>query len=119
MAPRIFSWQMRWWVAVFPIDEILRKGEGSADEVEVYITEGQSVSGDLKRTKVSRAVESRYFGLSVRTIKDGRIGNSSSSNPGDWEKCLDASVASGRLATPLPWKGLPDPAPIDNRPVAY
>jgi len=119
MALLIFSWPMRWWVAVFPIDEILRKGEGIADEVEVYITEGQSVSGDLKRTKVSRAVESRYFGLSVRTIKDGRIGNSSSSNPGDWEKCLDASVASGRLATPLPWKGLPDPAPIDDRPVAY
>jgi PmbA protein len=119
MAPLIFSWLMQWWVAVFPIDEILRKGERSADEVEVYITEGQSLSGDLKRTKVSRAVESRYFGLSVRTIKDGRIGNSSSSNPRDWEKCLDASVASGRLATPLPWEGLPDPAPVDHRPIAF
>jgi PmbA protein len=106
-------------VAVFPIDEILRKGVGIADEVEVYLTEGQSVSGELKRTKVSRAVESRYFGLSVRTIKEGRIGNSSSSNPGDWEKCLTASIASGKLATPQPWNGLPDPAPLDNRPVAY
>jgi PmbA protein len=106
-------------VAVFPIDEILKKGSQTADEVEVYITDGLSVSGDLKRTKVSRAVESRYFGLSVRTIKNGRIGNSSSSNPGDWEKCLDASIASGKLATPQPWKGLPGPASLDDRPIAY
>lgn len=115
----IFSWAVRWWVAVFPIEEILRKGSAVADEVEVYITEGVSVSGDLKRTKVSRAVESRYFGLSVRTIKDGRIGNSSSSNPGDWEKCLNASVESGKLASSQIWKGLPDPFPLDSRPIAY
>jgi PmbA protein len=106
-------------VAVFPIDEILKRGSQIADEVEVYITEGLSVSGDLKRTKVSRAVESRYFGLSIRTIKNGRIGNSSSSNPADWEKCLDASVASGKLATPQPWKGLPYPVSLDERSIAY
>lgn len=106
-------------MAVFPIEEILRKGSVIADEVEVYVTEGLSVSGDLKRTKVARVVESRYFGLSVRTIKDGRIGSSSSSNPRDWEKCLNASVDSGKLATPQHWKGLPGPIPLDNRPVAY
>ncbi|MDD1706181.1 MAG: TldD/PmbA family protein, partial [Methanoregulaceae archaeon] len=104
---------------MFPIEEILRKGSRIADEVEVYISDGLSVSADLKRTKVSRAVESRYFGLSVRTIKDGRIGNSSTSNPKDWEKCLNASLASGNLATPQIWKGLPDPAPLDSRPIAY
>lgn len=119
MVPLIFSWPVRWWVAVFPIEEILRKGSFVADEVEVYVTQGQSVSGDLKRTKITRAVESQYFGLSVRTIKDGRIGNSSSSNPGDWEKCLNASVASGKLATPQLWKGLPGPVPLDSRPIAY
>lgn len=119
MALLMCSCPVRWWVAVFPIDEILRKGAALADEVEVYITEGHSVSGELKRTKVSRSVESRYFGLSIRTIKDGKIGNTSSSNPGDWEQCLAASVASGRLATPQPWNGLPDPAPIDNRPLAF
>jgi PmbA protein len=119
MVPPIFFWPVRWWVAVFPIDEILKRGSQIADEVEVFITDGLSVSGDLKRTNVSRAVESRYFGLSIRTIKNGRIGNSSSSNPSDWEKCLDASVASGKLATPQPWKGLPDPVSLDDRPMAY
>ncbi|MDD1710364.1 MAG: TldD/PmbA family protein [Methanoregulaceae archaeon] len=106
-------------MAVYPIDEILRKGSVLADEVEVYISEGLSVSADLKRTKVSRAVESQYFGLSIRTIKEGKIGTSSSSNPQGWEKCLNASLASGSLATPQPWQGLPYPAGLDSRPIAY
>ena len=104
---------------MYPIEEILRKGAVLADEVEVYLTEGVALSVELKRAQVSRVAESRYFSLSVRTIKDGRIGNSQSSNPRDWEKCLDASVASGTIATEQPWNGLPHPAKLDSRPIAF
>jgi PmbA protein len=89
------------------IEEILREGRALAGEVEVYVVEGRSVSLELKRKEVSRAVESRSFALSIRTIDRDRIGTSSTSNPAAWRPCLAASVASGRLASPQSWGGLP------------
>ena len=102
-----------------PIEDLLARGSTIADEVEVYLYRGRSVSADLKRRQVSRAAESRHFGLSIRTITDGMIGSSSTSNPLDWVQCLDAAVASSRLATPQSWNGLPDPEQLDPTPVAY
>lgn len=119
MVHRISSLPERWWVAVAPIEDILARGSAIADEVEVHIVRGRAVSADLKRRQVSRAAESRHFGLSIRTIQEGRIGSSSTSNPAEWERCLDAALASGSLATPQPWNGLPDPVPLDPRPIAY
>jgi PmbA protein len=98
---------MRWLVAVEAIEEILREGRALANEVEVFVVEGTSVSLELKRREVSRAVESRSFALSIRTIDRDRIGTSSTSNPAAWRQCLAASVASGRLASPQDWGGLP------------
>ncbi|NYT08170.1 MAG: TldD/PmbA family protein [Methanomicrobiales archaeon] len=100
---------MRWWAAVEILDDILTAGSRSADEVEVYLIEGRSVSAELKRSVVSRSIESRHFSLSIRIITGGRIGTSSTSNPADWRRCLEAAVASGKLATPQVWNGLPGP----------
>ena len=101
------------------LDDILRAGSRSADEVEVYLVQGQSVSAELKRDVVSRSIESRHFSLSIRTITAGKIGSSSTSNPADWRRCLEAAVASGELATPQPWKGLPDPRPLGGSDLSY
>jgi PmbA protein len=99
-------------VAVDLIEGILKTGEASAQEVEVYLVEGTSVSAELKRDKVAMATGSRDWGLSIRTIDRGQIGMSATSSPERWEECLAAALASMKLATPQEWKGLPGPADL-------
>jgi PmbA protein len=101
---------MRWWVAVALIDRILRQGARQADEVEIFYATGIAVSAELKRRNVNIATRSEECGLGIRTIDKGRIGSSTTHNPKRWRECLDAAIASGRLATPHRWDGLPKSA---------
>jgi PmbA protein len=101
---------MRWWVAVALIDRILRQGVRQADEVEIFYATGTAVSAELKRRNVNIATRSEECGLGIRTIDKGRIGSSTTHNPKRWRECLDAAIASGRLATSHQWDGLPRPA---------
>jgi PmbA protein len=110
---------MRWWVAVAWIDQLVEEGQKLVDEVEVYYVEGTSVSADLKKRKISLATTSDDCGLGIRTIHQGRIGSSSTNNPGQWRECLAAAVASGKLATPQAWNGLPGPVPVDQTPLSF
>ena len=115
------SFSMRWWVAVAWIEELIREGQKSVDEVEVFYVEGTSVSADLKQKKVNLATTSRDCGLGIRTIHKGRIGSSSTNDPGTWRDCLAAAVASGKLATPQDMErpagaGLPSRLPLSFDP---
>jgi len=110
---------MRWWAAVEWIDQIIQKGLKSVDEVEVFYVEGRSVSADLKQKKINLASASEDCGLGIRTIHKGRIGSSSTNDPGNWSECLDAAVASGHLATPLPWEGLPVSQEVSHTPLTF
>jgi PmbA protein len=97
------------------IEGILRAGERSAQEVEVYVVEGTGVSAELRREAVATATGTRDRGLSVRVIDHGRIGTSATSTPAKWEECLEAAIASMRLATPQEWRGLPGPAELRRK----
>jgi PmbA protein len=99
-------------VAVAWIEELIREGQKSVDEVEVFYVEGTSVSADLKQKKVNLATTSRDCGLGVRTIHQGKIGSSSTNDPDTWRDCLAAAIASGKLATPQTWCGLPEPVTL-------
>jgi PmbA protein len=110
---------MRWWVAVAWIEELIREAQKSVDEVEVFYVEGTSVSADLKQKKVNLATTSRDCGLGIRTIHKGRIGSSSTNDPAGWRDCLTAAVASGKLATPQVWNGLPEPVPLPDTPLSF
>jgi PmbA protein len=99
---------MRWWAAVAWIEDLITEGEKIVDEVEVFFVTGTSVSADLRNRKISLATTAYDCGLGIRTIHEGRIGSSSTNNPDQWRECLAAAVASGRLATPMKWDGLPD-----------
>jgi PmbA protein len=101
------------------IDQLLQKGQKAVDEVEVFYVEGTSVSADLKKKNVSLATTSVDCGLGIRTIHKGRIGSSSTNNPDKWEECLDAAIASGKLATFQEWGGLPDPATLSDEPLSF
>jgi PmbA protein len=110
---------MRWWVAVEWIEELIREGQKSVDEIEVFYVEGTSVSADLKQKKVNLATTSRDCGLGIRTIQMGRIGSSSTNDPDRWRDCLAAAVASGKLATPQTWNGLPEPVSLPVSPLSF
>lgn len=115
MVRPISSSLTRWWVAVDLIERVLAAGGRSAQEVEVYLVEGTSVSAELKRERVATATCSREWALSIRTIDRGQIGTSATSTPARWEECLGAALASMRLATPQEWKGLPDPVELRRK----
>lgn len=110
---------MRWWVAVDWIDQLIREGTKTVDEVEVYYGEGTSVSAELKKKTVHLATNSIDCGLGIRIIHKGRIGSSNTSNPVQWRECLAAAIASAKLATPQPWEGLPSPSPLQEVPGSF
>src|SRR5512136_550133 len=110
---------MRWWVAVTWIEDLIREGQKAVDEVEAFYVEGTAVSADLKQKKVNLATTSRDCGLGIRIIHKGRIGSSSTNDPDKWRDCLAAAVASGKLATPQTWNGLPEPVSIPASPLSF
>jgi len=110
---------MRWWVAVAWIEDLFKLGEQRVDELEVYGFSGTSVSADLKQRCVSLCSSSIETGLCIRTIDKGKIGSSSTNDPRQWQACLDAAIAGGRLATPQEWKGLPDPVTLPKTDLAW
>jgi PmbA protein len=101
------------------IDQLIKEAQKTIDEVEVFYVHGTSVSADLRQKKVNLATNSVDCGLGIRTIHKGRIGASSTNNPGQWRECLNAAIASGKLATPQNWEGLPDPAPLSSTPLSF
>ncbi len=109
----------RWWVAVAWIDRILNEGSRRVEEVEVFYGEGTAISADLKRRNVNLAIRSDECGLGIRTIDKGRIGSSTTHDPKRWRECLDAAIASGRLATPQQWGGLPRQSEFMNETLCY
>ena len=110
---------MRWWVAVAWIEELIQEGQKTVDEVEVFFVQGTSVSADLRNRKISLATTAYDCGLGIRTIHEGRIGSSSTNNPDQWRECLAAAIASGRLATPMKWDGLPEARVLAHDPLTF
>jgi len=103
---------MQWWEAVEPIDQILKEGSKQVEELEVFLVDGIGISISLKAGVIHIASSSTSWGLGIRTIDNGHIGASSTSDPTRWRECLDAAIASGHLATKQEWKGLPNPTSI-------
>jgi len=101
------------------IEELIREGQKSVDEIEAFYVEGTSVSADLKQKKVNLATTSMDCGLGIRTIHKGRIGSSSTNDPHKWRDCLAAAVASGKFATPQTWHGLPEPVLLSSSSLSF
>ena len=101
---------VRWWVAVELVEEILKAGAEQADELEVYLATGTTVSARLRKKEISYASGSKHHALSLRVVRDGKIGFSSTGNPDSWKDCLRAALKSAALAARQEWRGLPGPA---------
>ncbi len=101
------------------IDQLIHEAEKTVDEVEVFYVRGASVSAELKQKKVNLATTSKDCGLGIRTVHKGKIGSSGTNNPQQWRACLDAAIASGKLATPQEWGGLPTPQSLSQTPLSF
>lgn len=99
------------------IEKVLREGERLADEVEVFSARGRSVITEIKKGIIGVAEESEAWSMAIRTVRNGQIGFSSTGDPDRWKDCLDAALASGRLATPQRWGGFPGPAALTGAPL--
>ena len=91
------------------VETILTAASREADEAEVFLSLSDHVSLELRRSQVGEAEKDLSWALAIRTIKDGHIGASMTTSPTRWEDCLNAALASGRLADAQAWGGLPDP----------
>ncbi|HOJ96501.1 MAG TPA: metallopeptidase TldD-related protein [Methanospirillum sp.] len=101
------------------IDDILRAAAHVADEAEIFCARTESIAAELKQDRIAIGSKLKGSGIIIRIIKDGKIGVSCTDNPGTWKTCLDAACASARFADPVPWKGLPFPEMIDQKPLAF
>ncbi|OQA59857.1 MAG: peptidase PmbA [Euryarchaeota archaeon ADurb.Bin294] len=100
------------------IEDILRAAKQVADEAEVFYAQSESIAADLKRDRIAIGSKSKGSGIIIRIIKDGWIGVSCTDNPKTWKNCLEAACASARFSDPLPWKGLPGPEEVNQKPLA-
>ncbi len=100
------------------IDAILRAASGRAEEAEVFFSTSESIGAELSRDRVRVGQAGHAMGLGIRVFAQGRVGASSTNDPGRWEACLDAALAAMRLADPQPWEGLPMPVALPGTPLA-
>ncbi len=92
------------------IDDIIRKGQKVADEVEVVYGTGKSIHASLKGREIGEAGGSESWAFCIRLIDGGRIGSSMTNDPLKWEECLDAAKAGSKFADAQGWGGLPGPS---------
>lgn len=100
------------------VEKILKAAEKRVDEVEICMGKGHALSADLKRKQIEIGTISEGSGLVIRTIKDGKIGISSTDDQDGWQKCLDAAIASAVFSDSVDWKGLPGPVSFPKEPLA-
>ena len=98
------------------MDDILRKGEKIADEVEVVYGSGKSIHASLKGREIGEAGSSDSWIFCIRVIDGGRIGSSTTNDPLKWEECLDAAKAGAKFAAVQEWGGLPGRLPANGTP---
>ncbi|MDH7592963.1 MAG: TldD/PmbA family protein [Methanomicrobiales archaeon] len=97
------------------IEELLGEASRLADEAEVFIISGESLSLVQKGESCETAEASCTWGMGIRVIRQGRIGASSTGDPKRWKDCLIAALESSRLSSPQNWGGLPSPIHIEPR----
>jgi PmbA protein len=98
------------------IDDIIRKGQKIADEVEVAYESGKSIHATLKGREIGEAGVSDSWVFCIRIIDGGKIGCSTTNDPTRWEKCLDAAKAGSKFAAKQDWEGLPGPSATNGTP---
>lgn len=87
------------------LDRALKSG---ADSAEVFAITSRSISAESKDGQTDSLLRSQNAGLSIRIIKDMKLGFSYSTDTDKWEDCLDKSLASARWGIEDEYHVLPE-----------
>ncbi len=77
-------------------EKILEKAAAASDAAEVYTSRRESLSVSFENNRIKESTSSDLQGTAVRVLKDGRVGFSVSTRPGD-ERVADTAVSLARF----------------------
>jgi PmbA protein len=90
------------------VKDALKRG---CDEAEAFIKTTKSLSVEVKNSALDALESSDDFGMSLRVIKNNRLGFSFSTNPGEVENMIDDAVNGALWTAPDEFTGLPQAKP--------
>ena len=77
-------------------EKILEKAASASDAAEVYFSRRESLSVSFENNRIKESTSSDLQGTAVRVLKDGRVGFSVSTRPGDGS-AADTAVSLARF----------------------
>ncbi|GBE02261.1 peptidase PmbA [bacterium BMS3Bbin06] len=91
------------------IETALKRG---ADQAEVYMISGRSLSIEVKEQTIDALESSQDFGYSLRVLRDGRIGFSFSTKKDEWIDVIENAIEASSFTDPDPLYDLAGPSEI-------
>jgi len=93
---------------------IKRALSNGVDSAEVYLRQGKTLSVEIKGQRVDAIESSIDLGLSIRVIRDGRLGFAFSSDPDVAEDAVDKAIEASRWTERDEFLGLPEGSEISE-----
>jgi PmbA protein len=81
--------------------------DAGADEAEVYVRIARNLSIEVKEQSVDTLERSDSIGYSLRVFRDGRLGFSYSTDPGELQDVAGRAIEASRFTEPDEANGLP------------
>jgi PmbA protein len=96
--------------------EVVKRAAASGAEAEAVITSETETQIKLNRGEVDQLSQANSRGLGVRVIDGGKTGYAYTSDFSDdgLERTWRTAVDLAKVATPDPYRALPDPQPVPN-----
>ena len=95
------------------IEKIFDKLSGMVDAAEVFSVETSSMDVSFESGKLKNAENINVSGIALRVIKDGRIGFSSSTDPGRYDEMIEHACASSKFGKKVEFE-FPSESPVED-----
>ncbi len=95
------------------LERALERWKDRVDDLELYATEGSTLSVSLKSGEPSEVRDSHISGVGARVVKDGRVGFSSTTKLDGLDECIERATRLSRFGEQLTrWEGFPAPSTL-------
>jgi PmbA protein len=81
------------------VEEILAKASKAADQAEVFTFTSEEIPVQFEANRLKHIQSKQSTSVSLRIIKDGRVGYSSSNDPDDADSLVEMAVETSRFGT--------------------
>jgi len=82
------------------VEEILAKASKAAEQAEVFTFTSEEVPVQFEANRLKHIQSKQSTSVALRIIKDGKVGYSSSNEPGDSDNLVSMAVETARFGTP-------------------